>query len=65
MLKTFLTLVHIVINDGGKMVTYTEAWNIAFKTVKPPWKIWKHKSNLLYILNKTNLTAEIKALGAA
>ena len=28
------------------MVTYTEAWNIAFETSKPFWKIWKYKINI-------------------
>ena len=40
------------------MVTYAEAWNIAFKTLKPPWKTQKHKINIFY---KTNLKTERKA----
>ena len=40
------------------MVTYTAAWNVAFKTAKPLWKIQKYKINIFY---KTNLTAERKA----
>ena len=40
------------------IVTYTEAWNVAFKTSRPLWKIWKYKINLFY---KTNLKAEKKA----
>ena len=40
------------------MVTYTEPWSIAFKTSRPLWKIWKYKTNILYILKKTNITAE-------
>ena len=43
------------------MVTYTEAWNIAFKTSKPLWKKWKYKINILYILKEANLKAERKA----
>ena len=39
------------------MVTYTEAWNIAFKTSKPVWKIWKYKISMFY---KTNLKVEGK-----
>ena len=51
-------LVHIVIHNGSKMVTYSEASNIAFKTTKPLWKIWKCKINILYILKKPSLTGE-------
>ena len=40
------------------MVTYTEAWNVAFKTSKPLGKIQKYKINVFY---KTNLKAERKA----
>ena len=37
------------------MVTYREDWNIAFKTSKPPWKVWKYKINIVYLKkNKFN-----------
>ena len=39
------------------MVRYTKAWNVAFKTSKPLWKIWKYKINIFY---ETNLKAENK-----
>ena len=42
------------------MVRYTRDWNIAFKTWKPPWKIWKYKIDILYILKKKDLEAERK-----
>ena len=42
------------------MVTYTEAWNIAFETSKPLWKMWKYEINKFYTLKKTNLIAERK-----
>ena len=35
MSKIFLTVVHIVIQNGGNNSDITEAWNIAFKTSKP------------------------------
>ena len=57
--KNFLTVVHIIIhNVGNKMVTYTEAWNVAFKTPKSLWKMWKYNINIFY---KTNLKAERNA----
>ena len=37
-----------------------EARNVPFKTIKPPWKTWKYKIYILYILKKINLTAEKK-----
>ena len=43
------------------MVTYTETWNIAFKTLKPLWKTWKYKIDVFYILKKIKLKAERKA----
>ena len=46
-MKNLLTGVYIVIHNHGKMVTYSEAWSIAFKATKPFWKIWKY--NILYI----------------
>ena len=47
------------------MVIYTEAWDIAFKTSKPSWKIWKYKTNRLHILKKTNLKPERNVHNAA
>ena len=38
------------------MLTYTKL-NVAFKTAKPFWKIWKYKINIFY---KTNLKAKRK-----
>ena len=34
------------------MVTYTEAWNIAIKTSKPLWTIWKYKISIYLEENK-------------
>ena len=34
-LKNLLTVVHIIIHNGGKIETYPEASSIAFKTTKP------------------------------
>ena len=36
------------------IVTYTEIWNITFKTSKPPWIIRKYEINILHILKKTD-----------
>ena len=58
--KQFLTIVHIVIHDGSNNCYITQVWNIAFKTSKPLWKIWKYKINVFYILNKTKLKGEKK-----
>ena len=46
--KVFLIVVHFC--TAVKFVTYTEAWNIAFKTWKPLWKMWKYKNpQILYL----------------
>ena len=42
------------------MVTHTEAWNVAYKTLKALWKIWKYKITMFYTMKKTNLMAERK-----
>ena len=34
------------------IVAYREAWNIAFKTLKLPWKIWKYKSSIYVYLEE-------------
>ena len=60
-LKNLLTVVHIVIHNSGKIVTYSEVWSIAFKNYKTYLKKRKYKINILHILKKTNLTAERKA----
>ena len=42
------------------MVTYTEAWNIVFKTSKPLWNLWKYQMNIYHTMKETNLKAERK-----
>ena len=34
-LKNLLTVVHIIMHNGGKTETYSEASSIGFKTTKP------------------------------
>ena len=56
--KKFLTVLYIAM---VAMVTYTEAWNVAFKTSKHKNIIYKIKfKNKINIFYKTNLKEERK-----
>ena len=42
------------------MVTYTETWNIAFKTSKPAWKIGEYKIKHIVYLEENKFNSRKK-----
>ena len=48
-LENLLTVAHIAIDNGGKMVTYS-GLKYCIQNYKTSLKIWKYKINILYIL---------------